>query len=307
MKLRRLFLTLAAATALVATAAEPSDSTACRLSLWPAVTDAGISLALNAGITETFKHTVHEWRPDGSDDRSFPSRHASWAFAASSVLSREFYRTTPWVGMGAHVLASGLGTSRVWKGRHYGGDVAAGAAIGIISAQAGGMLSDLIFGRKCHPSGADAVFAPAIDVESTVLIPLDDNYKSGFATSVRGVLPFARHWGVSARAGILAMARNAATLKRPSRGGLLTMGFTGHWQLPARSLALEAELQGGVAALTRYNADSKRWRAAGSVRATLAWQLTTAFAATASAGYTATTGTGSISAVAVTIGSRAAF
>lgn len=70
MKLRRLFLTLAAATALVASAAELSDSTACRLSLWPAVTDAGISLALNAGITETFKHTVHEWRPDGSDDRS---------------------------------------------------------------------------------------------------------------------------------------------------------------------------------------------------------------------------------------------
>lgn len=80
--------------------------------------------------TEALKAVIHERRPDGSDNDSFPSGHTAIAFAAASwfdirngaqhpVLVPVFY--------GAAVLT---GVSRIKAHKHYFKDVAAGALLG---------------------------------------------------------------------------------------------------------------------------------------------------------------------------------
>ena len=58
---------------------------------WPQllVATAG-SWVVSAGVGYTLKHTIHEWRPDDSDNLSFPSGHSIFAFAGATVLHKEF-------------------------------------------------------------------------------------------------------------------------------------------------------------------------------------------------------------------------
>ena len=44
------------------------------------VINSAVSFTVNAGVTYALKHTVHSTRPDGTDNRSFPSGHTSIAF-----------------------------------------------------------------------------------------------------------------------------------------------------------------------------------------------------------------------------------
>ena len=89
--------------------------------------EAGISIAAAQGITQLLKQTVKKTRPDGSDQRSFPSGHTATAFAAaSSILERRGADE----GTPALLLASLVGGSRVKARKHDWQDVLAGAAIG---------------------------------------------------------------------------------------------------------------------------------------------------------------------------------
>lgn len=92
---------------------------------------AGGSMALGGGIAEGLKHVVHEQRPDGSDNQSFPSAHTAFAFAAAGTLHARY----GWqVGLPATLLASFVGVARVEAKKHHWYDVVAGAAIGEGSA-----------------------------------------------------------------------------------------------------------------------------------------------------------------------------
>ncbi len=91
---------------------------------------AGISIAAAQGVAQLLKHTVRERRPDGSDDRSFPSGHTATAFAAASSIMA---RRGPGEGVPALALAGFTGLARVEARKHYWHDVAAGAAIGGLS------------------------------------------------------------------------------------------------------------------------------------------------------------------------------
>ncbi len=67
---------------------------------------------------------------DGQHNKSFPSGHASGAFATATVFAgmyREDHRWVPWVAYGTATLVS---TSRVALGRHFPTDVFVGALIG---------------------------------------------------------------------------------------------------------------------------------------------------------------------------------
>jgi membrane-associated phospholipid phosphatase len=94
---------------------------------WTGDLQAGGSMGAAFLVSEGLKHVVREERPDRSDDKSFPSGHASVSFAAAATLENRY----GWkVGLPAFALASFVGASRVEARKHHWYDVAAGAAIG---------------------------------------------------------------------------------------------------------------------------------------------------------------------------------
>lgn len=95
----------------------------------------GASYVLAAGVAYGLKHSVKEWCPDDSDQRSFPSGHATFAFAGATALRHEYGHLSPWVTIGGYGLATLVAADRVRRDRHYTHDVCAGAAIGWLSTE----------------------------------------------------------------------------------------------------------------------------------------------------------------------------
>jgi membrane-associated phospholipid phosphatase len=101
------------------------------------------SLVLAGGLTVTGKLAIGRLRPNqagepddfkpfsGAD--AFPSGHTTMAFALATALSDELHR--PWASVALFVAAAGTGWSRLNDNKHWLSDVAAGAAVGIASAQ----------------------------------------------------------------------------------------------------------------------------------------------------------------------------
>jgi membrane-associated phospholipid phosphatase len=84
---------------------------------------------INAGYTTLLKEVVHRERPNGEDSLSFPSGHASTAFALAAVAERHY----GWkAGLPAYTLASAVAVSRLQRDKHYLTDVMAGATLGYI-------------------------------------------------------------------------------------------------------------------------------------------------------------------------------
>jgi len=104
-----------------------------RLSKNERLADTGI-LVLGATITTQFvtlagKYLVQRPRPDGRNNHSFPSGHASGMFAAASMLDARYgYK----VGVPGYLLASFVSFSRIRMGKHYPTDVVSGAILGVI-------------------------------------------------------------------------------------------------------------------------------------------------------------------------------
>ena len=95
--------------------------------MWQLVKSEAATLA----ITEVLKSSVHEKRPNGQDDRSFPSRHASVAFSAAQFMQLR----GGWAyGIPAYIVATAVAADRVHLREHYTKDVIAGAALGIASS-----------------------------------------------------------------------------------------------------------------------------------------------------------------------------
>ncbi len=86
------------------------------------------SYTLSGFSTVALKLSVDRTRPDGRN-HSFPSGHTSTVFAVATIISYEY----PDWRIPAYSLAGAVGLSRIALGRHYVGDVLAGAAIGIAS------------------------------------------------------------------------------------------------------------------------------------------------------------------------------
>ncbi len=102
--------------------------------------DSAIASILASGIiTPTLKFVVGRERPNESlsstsfhpfsgSDNSFPSGHATQAFAVASVISA--HSDQVWVSVTAYTIAGLVGFSRIYHNAHWTSDVTAGALIG---------------------------------------------------------------------------------------------------------------------------------------------------------------------------------
>ena len=101
-------------------------------------------LVLSAGsavaAAELLKNTVHATRPDGSDNKSFPSAHTAVAFSAAAFMDRRYgeqlARDYGALAVPAlYGVAALTGVARVEANKHHWGDVLAGAAMGYGAAR----------------------------------------------------------------------------------------------------------------------------------------------------------------------------
>lgn len=101
-----------------------------------ATVSAALALGINQVIIRLWErprpfaahHAVLLLKP--SQDPSFPSDHATFAFAVAVAIFLAHRRA----GIAALILAAALGFSRVYVGEHYVGDVVVGALIGAATA-----------------------------------------------------------------------------------------------------------------------------------------------------------------------------
>jgi membrane-associated phospholipid phosphatase len=127
-----------------------------RLSHNNTITDVGMhfseAMVLTVGVSELLRVPIGRRRPRASlddqykftfgggfsnfDDRSFPSLHASAAFAAASVLSGELKLRNPdaakYVSPALYVAASVPGLTRIYLDQHWASDIVAGAFVGVL-------------------------------------------------------------------------------------------------------------------------------------------------------------------------------
>ena len=120
---------------LVTAIAAPADNTAER-PRWQRLGWGVAALYAQGGAIEGLKDAVGRQRPDGSNDRGFPSGHAGMASSAATLGQRNL-RTmpiaAPWrrgASIGFDVLAAGTAWARVEAEKHHAADVLAGYAIG---------------------------------------------------------------------------------------------------------------------------------------------------------------------------------
>lgn len=141
---------------------------------------AKLALAADAGaalVTFGLKCAVGRARPDGIADRtnsSFPSGHATGAFALATVFGHEY----PKLAVPCYALASGIALSRVYRGRHYPSDVLAGAAVGYASARLVLHFRERVLGidasrlRRKDRRQPDIEQTPRIQSPDTTAVPL---------------------------------------------------------------------------------------------------------------------------------------
>ena len=98
---------------------------------WAGGRQLAFSLAATGAATYGLKHAFPEERPNGRDNRSFPSGHTSIAFASAGYLHQRY----GWqVGLPATLAAGFVGLARVEAHEHHWYDAVAGAALGEATA-----------------------------------------------------------------------------------------------------------------------------------------------------------------------------
>ena len=119
-----------------------------------------MSLGISTLVVVPAKNLTHQERPDGSNFKSFPSGHTAFAFASAEFLRREYWETSPWIGVAGYAVAAGTGILRMYNNKHWLGDVAAGAGVGILSTTMSYWLYDKLHLDKALNKNRSTMIAP---------------------------------------------------------------------------------------------------------------------------------------------------
>jgi hypothetical protein len=90
--------------------------------------DLAQAVVLDAALTVGVKSATRRERPDGSNQLSFHSGHASSTTAFATVVAHHY----PKAAIPAYLVAGFVGFSRIEKNKHWLSDVVAGHAIGFL-------------------------------------------------------------------------------------------------------------------------------------------------------------------------------
>ena len=103
------------------------------------------SVLISQGITTGIKELSGRTRPNKTDDaflfdgpgngQSFPSGHATVAFAVATTLSNVYGDDYAWVPWVAYPIATGTALSRINDNKHWASDVFVGALVGYAVAK----------------------------------------------------------------------------------------------------------------------------------------------------------------------------
>lgn len=174
------------------------------------------SIAIMASVVNVMKSTAKVTRPDGSNNRSFPSGHAATAFMTATMMHKEYGLTrSPWYSVGAYSVATATAIGRMLNNKHWFSDVMVGAGIGIISTELGYFFGDLIFkdkgithkGYKIKPININVnpnsfgLYAGLNVMPGTYTLPDGAKLTSsvGSNVGVEGVWYPTAHWGIGGR------------------------------------------------------------------------------------------------------------
>ena len=95
----------------------------------------GASQLSAALLVYPMKIIVRRERPNGTDNRSFPSGHTTRAFVSAEFLHQEFGHLSPWISIAGYTTAGATAYLRLYQNEHWLSDVLAGAAIGMASTK----------------------------------------------------------------------------------------------------------------------------------------------------------------------------
>lgn len=98
------------------------------------VTNGLVSNLIVGGVVYGLKNTIKDVRPDGSAANAFPSGHTATAFNNAMTHYLEYKDSNKWFAASGFVFAVATGVLRVANKRHWPGDVAAGAGIGMATS-----------------------------------------------------------------------------------------------------------------------------------------------------------------------------
>jgi membrane-associated phospholipid phosphatase len=122
----------------------------------------GMSSLFVAASVNGIKYTAKVERPDKSARNSFPSGHTAIAFMGAEFLWQEYKDISIWYGIVGYTIAAGTGAFRMYNNKHWFGDVAFGAGIGILSTKLAYWIYPSIkrkFSRS-HKNGKNMAFYP---------------------------------------------------------------------------------------------------------------------------------------------------
>lgn len=184
-----------------------------------------VSTAIMGLAVESTKRLAGRIRPDGSDDRSFPSGHTAAAFLTASLFVKEYGHLNPWYSVGAYGMATSTAMLRRINDKHWMSDVMVGAGIGILSVELGYALADIFYKTDRETDRyprSDEKRSTFAGIYTSYLLPHtltgkteNRNIRSrmGYSAGMEVIHFFTPHWGVNGRIGITSSQMEAKTEK----------------------------------------------------------------------------------------------